>query len=497
MDPADRRSLLSVMLTAAVITLNHWYALGPRALLLGTALLVPSAAFWWRLCARNSRIAGLGYLAMSLWIVLGFGLLKGLWGITLPLFLGTLLAAVSARFPAPTLGSYGFEASGILMFLASLFVGYYTVRMLQARHPRLALRRRTLVGSGLALAVALVAGFVVQRRDRWRRPASGVVRIGVVVPTRGPYAVLGTSFLRAVELARADLRGTRNTYQLVTVDVGSDPRQAGAAIRRAIQVDRVDAIVGGISLFGQVTKPFATAARIAHLCVCTVRSIGDGAYNFTNIPWPEAEATLWVREAQRRGIRTVALLTEDYPSIQGHVRALKVEAEARGLRVVSEQSFPDSATDFSALLGRARDAAPDVYYVEALEPTLDRLGEQLVAAGIRNVASVVAPSVSRRPELFEGVWYTDSDLEDLEFKRRFEAAYPGTQFATHMMPYAYDNFNLLVQAFERGEHPGVYLRNLTRYAGTAGPVTRERGSGNFQSDPAVWVIANGRPTLLH
>jgi ABC-type branched-subunit amino acid transport system substrate-binding protein len=336
----------------------------------------------------------------------------------------------------------------------------------------------------------------VQRRDRWRRPASGVVRIGVVVPTRGPYAVLGTSFLRAVELARADLRGTRNTYQLVTVDVGSDPSQAGAAIRRAIQVDRVDAIVGGISLFGQVTKPFATAARIAHLCVCTVRSIGDGAYNFTNIPWPEAEATLWVREAQRRGIRTVALLTQDYPSIQGHVRALKAEAEARGLRVVSEQSFPGAATDFRALLGRARAAAPDVYYVEALEPTLDLLGEQLVAAGIRNVASVVAPSVSQRPELFEGVWYTDSDLEDLEFRRRFEAAYPGTQFATHMMPYAYDNFNLLVQAFERGEHPAVYLRNLTRYAGTAGPVTRERGSGNFQSDPAVWVIANGRPTLL-
>ncbi|HTL04158.1 MAG TPA: hypothetical protein VL241_00305, partial [Gemmatimonadales bacterium] len=78
MDPTDRRSLLSVMLTAAVITLNHWYALGPSALLLGTALLVPSAAFWWRLRARNSRIAGLGYLAISLWIVVGFGLLKGL-----------------------------------------------------------------------------------------------------------------------------------------------------------------------------------------------------------------------------------------------------------------------------------------------------------------------------------------------------------------------------------------------------------------------------------
>jgi len=48
-------------------------------------------------------------------------------------------------------------------------------------------------------------------------------------------------------------------------------------------------------------KPYATWARIAHLCVCSVSSIGDGVYNFTNIPLPEDEAARWVEEAQRRG----------------------------------------------------------------------------------------------------------------------------------------------------------------------------------------------------
>ena len=123
--------------------------------------------------------------------------------------------------------------------------------------------------------------------------------------------------------------------------------------------------------------------------------------------------------------------------------------------------------------------------------------EQLAEAGLKNLSSVVAPSLSRQPALFEGVWYTDSDLMDIGFKRRFETANPGIQFATHMMPYAYDDFNLMVQAFERGQNPAVYLRSLTRYDGTAGPVTRESGSGNFQSVPAVWAIANGRPALMH
>ncbi|PYP08432.1 MAG: hypothetical protein DMD59_12240 [Gemmatimonadetes bacterium] len=106
-------------------------------------------------------------------------------------------------------------------------------------------------------------------------------------------------------------------------------------------------------------------------------------------------------------------------------------------------------------------------------------------------------SLSQHPELFEGAWYTDSDLRDFGFKTRFERKYPGMQFATHMMPYAYDDFNLIVQAFERGQNPAVYLRNLTRYEGTAGPITRAPGSGNFQSAPAVWTIRNGKPALYN
>ena len=496
MDSLMRRSLVSVLLTAAIITINHLYSLGPRALLLGAVLSVVPAALWWRLRATNSRAAAIGYLAMSLWIVIGFGLFKGLWGITLPLFLGTLLAALSTAYPPPSVGPYGFEASGILMFMGSLFVAYYTALLIRARHPVLAVRARLVVTALTAAAAAVAGAFVLVDRDRWSRPAGGVVRIGVVVPTSGPYAILGNSFLRAVEMARADLDGTKYRYELVPVDVGSEPGTAGAAIGRAIREERVDAIVGGISLFGQVTKRLATAARIPHLCVCTVRTIGDGAYNFTNIPWPEAEATRWVDEAERRGIRTVALLTQDYPSIQGHVRALKAEAVRRNLPIVSEQTFTGSTTDFRTAIARAQAARPDVYYVEALEPSLDVLAEQLAAAGIRNLSSVVAPSLSRRPELFEGVWYTDSDLRDIGFKRRFELAYPNTQFATHMMPYAYDDFNLVVRAFERGENPAVYLRNLARYEGTAGPVTREKGSGNFQSTPAVWVMVGGKPALV-
>ncbi|PYO91655.1 MAG: hypothetical protein DMD58_03755 [Gemmatimonadetes bacterium] len=65
-----------------------------------------------------------------------------------------------------------------------------------------------------------------------------------------------------------------------------------------------------------------------------------------------------------------------------------------------------------------------------------------------------------------------------------------------MMPYAYDDFNMIVQAFERGENPAVYVRNIRTYEGNAGTLTKGQGSGNFQSTPAVWAIEHGKPVLL-
>jgi hypothetical protein len=137
-----------------------------------------------------------------------------------------------------------------------------------------------------------------------------------------------------------------------------------------------------------------------------------------------------------------------------------------------------------------------VYFVEATLPALDLLGEQLSGAKIHNISSVVALSLSNRPEWFEGAWYTDSNLADPAFRARFEERYPGTRFATHMMPYAYDSLRLVVEGFESGRGVAAYIRNTTAYDGMAGRVTREPGSGNYRSRPAVWMIKDGKPTLV-
>src|SRR6266571_9122308 len=130
----SRLSILSVVLTAIAITVNHVFVLGPAAFALGAVLLVlPPLLMWW-FTATNSRVALVGYLLMNLWIIVGFGLIKGLWEGGLRLFLGTFLASVSTAFPQPVIGTAGFELSGLLTFIGSVFVLYYGYKFLQTTH---------------------------------------------------------------------------------------------------------------------------------------------------------------------------------------------------------------------------------------------------------------------------------------------------------------------------------------------------------------------------
>jgi ABC-type branched-subunit amino acid transport system substrate-binding protein len=319
------------------------------------------------------------------------------------------------------------------------------------------------------------------------------IKIGVVATDQGPAGLLGRSFLKSVQLAKEDTKNTTHHYELMT-EVIPSPNQAEPAIRKLVETDKVDALIVAMSMSGEIVKPFAESARIPLFCICSVGSLGDELYTFTTMPLAEDEATLWVAEAKRRGIKRVARFTQDFPSIDNHVRAMKAEAAKARIEFVYEYRFAPTVKDFRTQIAAAKRASPDVYYVEAFNPALDIVGQQLRDAGVGSMASVVAFSISEHPELFEGGWYTDSYVSP-EFKRRLDRQFPGTRLATHMMPYAYDSFRILVAGFESGQGVLEYVRAMTEFDGTAGRITKQAGTGNFRSSPAVWVIKGGKPSL--
>jgi ABC-type branched-subunit amino acid transport system substrate-binding protein len=345
----------------------------------------------------------------------------------------------------------------------------------------------------IPLALLSIGPRVVAHTRPAAAPDAAAIKIGAIVATKGPAGLLGNSFVKAIQMAKEDLDKTTRHYELIIEEIPS-PDKAEPAIEKLIQRDKVDALVVGFSMSGQIVKPYATAARIPVFCICSVGGVGDELYTFTIMPLAEDEATQWVAEARRRGVRRIALLTQDYPSIDNHVRMLKAEAGKAGIAFVYESRFEATTTDFRPRIAAARETSPDLFFVEAFNPALDILGQQLKDSGVRSLASVVAFSLSEKPELFEGGWYTDSYVSP-RFHARLERRYSGSRLITHMMPYAYDSFRMLVQAFESGQDATTYVRRMTAFSGTAGRITKEAGTGNFRSRPAIWVIKNGKSTL--
>lgn len=494
-----RLSLMSIIITAVFITIHHLYKLGPSAIGLGSVIVGAAIMLlvWFK---KTKGITPLiFYCLLNAWIIIGFGLMDGFWDSTIKVFFATFLFPDSRLFIRSPLKAYPFEVSGVLTFVASLYVMYYGYKFISAVF---AAKQWMKLIQGLKpmyatlLIVMITLGSYRSLKKSIIIPADKVIKIGVTIPLEGPGKLLGTSFLKAVELAKEDLTNTKYNYQLVIENSGTTPAETERAIQKLIDKDDVQAIVGGISASGRIVKPYATSAKIPHLCVCSIQTIGDGEYNFTNIPLAEDEAIAWIAEARKQGVKTVAILNQKYPSIEGHVKGLKEEARKQGVEIVYEKEFEASSKDFSSLIEQAMDKKPDIYFISGFSPALEFLGEQLKGRGISNIASVVAFSVSSKPDLFEGNWYTDSYV-DRAFKTRFETKYPGVRFATHMMPYAYDSFNMMVKAFESGQDPAEYLKKLTEYPGTSGPLTKKAGEGNFRSTPVVWVIRNGKPQLKY
>lgn len=501
-----RLSLISTLIISFLTTVHHYYRLGFSTLILSSILIgLPIALLLW-FRKYKTPLPLIGYGLVSGWISISFGLIDGMWDSTLKLFLGNFLLVENGQyFSWNPVGDFLFEATGVLASVVSIFALYYLYRFFRSGLADLKAAgkiRNALWIPGIIIIVLVLASsaFLSQRTISAGAtvPENGVVKIGVIIPTTGPTALLGDSFLKAITVAQQDLKNTKYKYELVVEESSvSNPLQTKAAIQKLIKVDRANAIIGGISASGEIVKPYVTAAKIPHICVCSILSIGDGEYNFTAISTPAADAAGWVAEAEKRNIKTIAILTVAYPSIDGHVKAIKEAAQSKGMQVVYEKRFDGATTDFTQIIAEARATKPDVYFVESFSPTLELLGQQLRDAGVQNISAFVTPSISTKPELFEGAWYIDTNLVDTGFRERFQAKYPGTQFATHMMPFAYDAFNLLVQGFESEEGAVKYIQNIREYNSVAGKVTKKPESGAFEPTPAIWVIQNGKPELLY
>lgn len=348
---------------------------------------------------------------------------------------------------------------------------------------------------GGIIALVIIIGVIFSTRGI----PSKVIKIGVIGPLTGGASVYGTNLAKGAELALKELnaenKGRKHTYELVIEDDGTNPAQSASAAQKLVNVDKVQAILSVTSGTGNAVKPIAIKAKIPHVCICADTRVADGVYNFTNILLPGDETKVWLEEAARRGVKSIAIISQNQPGYNLIIDNLKAQNASVGISIVYEEKLDPTVKDFNTSIAKARLTKPDLFLIGFFPPQLDIIGQQLKNLGISNIAGIATFSIGAAPELFNDRWYSDASLSDPAFASTFVKEFPQARFNVRVAPYAYDSLRMLVNGFESGSVT-KYLLDLETYSGKAGTLTKIAGEASFHAPIGIWEIKEGKPVQV-
>jgi branched-chain amino acid transport system substrate-binding protein len=198
--------------------------------------------------------------------------------------------------------------------------------------------------------------------------AQQLIRIGASMSQTGGFAALGQNQLRGYQLCikHANEKGgvLGRKLELIVEDDQSQAATAVGIYEKLITQLKVDAILGPYS--SPITEAVANVSEkyrmpmVAPLASTT--SIFKKGRKFVFMVLSPAEIYLegLIDIAAKRGLKTVAIISEDTIFPKATAQGTVELAKKRGLQVVLVEAYAKGAADFAALLNRVRAANPDV-----------------------------------------------------------------------------------------------------------------------------------------
>ena len=254
--------------------------------------------------------------------------------------------------------------------------------------------RRTVV-AGLAAAPlsALLA-----RTTRAAEP----IKVGFSMALTGAVAQNGKQLIIALELWRDDVNAhgglLGRPVQLVYYDDQSNPGNVPNIYTKLISVDKVDLLLGPYAT--NMAAPAMPVIMDHNMTTISILAIGVNRHfnysrYFSMVSVGPAgvkafsEGFFDLAAAQQPKPQTVALIAADAEFSKTSVDGARENAKARGFRIVYDQSYPPSTTDFAPVMRAVQAANADVVFVAAYPP--DTVG--IVRA---------AQEIGLKPKMFGG-----------------------------------------------------------------------------------------------
>jgi branched-chain amino acid transport system substrate-binding protein len=228
------------------------------------------------------------------------------------------------------------------------------------------------------VAVALTALALALPPAGAAAPAGPPVRIGSTLALTGPLAATAlvhkiTGEIYVEQLNRKDgLLG--RPVEWVLLDDQSKPDLARTLYERLVTVDKVDLLLGPYAT-GAILSAMGVAQRYDKMLIHHTFGMPHLAKYERQFPaWamgPEPGRTLptlllEALAASPKPPRTIAIVTDKFPSVHFMSTGAREVAQKRGLREVLYLEFEFGTKDFGPIAARVKDANPDFLWVGAI-----------------------------------------------------------------------------------------------------------------------------------
>jgi branched-chain amino acid transport system substrate-binding protein len=197
-----------------------------------------------------------------------------------------------------------------------------------------------------------------------------VVKIGLIFPLSGPMASFGQDIVKALPLITEKFNSEQTKYKFELIMEDGKFGHTNAAItaaKKLVSVDGVKFLVTGSSGETLQVAPFTESAKVITVAGFSIhpdiKRAGD--YVFRTFVDAERGIDLVVQELATKNLDRVAIISEE-TSFTSAVK--KVLSEKLGAKSVFADDFALGETDFGAILSKAKQARPTVYYLNISTP---------------------------------------------------------------------------------------------------------------------------------
>jgi len=335
------------------------------------------------------------------------------------------------------------------------------------------------------------------------------LKVGIFLAMSGNTATFGTDTYGGMQVAIDEINKA-GKIKIVPVleDEKSEPTDAANAVKKLINVDKVNVVLGSVASSNtNAAAPIAQAAKVPLISPAStnVNVTKNGDYISRICFIDDFQGTSLAKFATEELKATTAAIVTDSASdySQGLAKSFKAEFEKRGGKIVTEVSYAAKDQDFSSQLTRIRTRNPSVifapgYYTEI--GTMMRQAKRL---------KVKAPflggdgwSSSQLPGLagdgIEGHYYSahffyqDPNPAVQSFVKAYQARFKSVP--SDMAALGYDSVKFLADAFARNKFKtdGAGLKaaiNSTKnFAGITGNITLDKDRN--ATKPLVIISTN-------